>query len=293
MARGITETDVHTAADELVAAGERPTVDRIRTHLGTGSPNTVTRWLETWWRGLATRLETHSAKLALPDVPEVVRTAMGHVWEVALEAGRGQAEASLAPERQQLTEARATLASQLTAAGDQVRQANAAEQQATATAQAAEAALAISTQRAGELATQVSHLQRQCEDLNQRHGVQETQLQAALTRLDQERAAAAAEREDQQTHLRQTEDRAYAEIDRLRQELKVAKAQLSTQAREHASALRAAEQAQRAAEKAQHLAERESAAANARLQAIAPTPLPKARTPRKTATTGQRRAVAS
>lgn len=47
MARGITETDVHTAADELVAAGERPTVDRIRTHLGTGSPNTVTRWLET------------------------------------------------------------------------------------------------------------------------------------------------------------------------------------------------------------------------------------------------------
>lgn len=39
MARGITENDVHTAADELVAAGERPTVDRIRSHLGTGSPS--------------------------------------------------------------------------------------------------------------------------------------------------------------------------------------------------------------------------------------------------------------
>ena len=36
MARGITEHDVHTAADALVAAGERPTVDRIRAHLGTG-----------------------------------------------------------------------------------------------------------------------------------------------------------------------------------------------------------------------------------------------------------------
>ncbi|WP_235202835.1 DNA-binding protein [Stenotrophomonas maltophilia] len=30
MARGITESDVHTAADELVAKGERPTVERIR-----------------------------------------------------------------------------------------------------------------------------------------------------------------------------------------------------------------------------------------------------------------------
>ena len=29
MARGITESDVHTAADEIVVAGERPTVERI------------------------------------------------------------------------------------------------------------------------------------------------------------------------------------------------------------------------------------------------------------------------
>lgn len=34
MARGITESDVHTAADELVASGERPTVERIRGHGG-------------------------------------------------------------------------------------------------------------------------------------------------------------------------------------------------------------------------------------------------------------------
>lgn len=47
MARGITESDVHAAADQLVAAGERPTIERIRAHLGTGSPNTVLRWLET------------------------------------------------------------------------------------------------------------------------------------------------------------------------------------------------------------------------------------------------------
>lgn len=50
MARGITESDVHGAADALVADGERPTVERIRAYLGTGSPNTVVRWLETWWQ---------------------------------------------------------------------------------------------------------------------------------------------------------------------------------------------------------------------------------------------------
>ncbi len=65
MARGITESDVHAAADALVAGGERPTVERIRVHLGTGSPNTVVRWLETWWRKLGGRLAAQQAKLDL------------------------------------------------------------------------------------------------------------------------------------------------------------------------------------------------------------------------------------
>lgn len=48
MARGITELDFHQAADSVVLAGERPTVERIRAVLGTGSPNTVIR---IWTRG--------------------------------------------------------------------------------------------------------------------------------------------------------------------------------------------------------------------------------------------------
>src|SRR5690606_7762285 len=70
MARGISEHDVHQAADALVVAGERPTVERIRAHLGTGSPNTVVRWLDTWWRGLGARLHEQQARLALPEAPE-------------------------------------------------------------------------------------------------------------------------------------------------------------------------------------------------------------------------------
>ncbi|WP_208415220.1 DNA-binding protein [Xanthomonas euroxanthea] len=37
---------MHGAACAL-ADGERPTVERIRAHLGTGLPNRVVRWLET------------------------------------------------------------------------------------------------------------------------------------------------------------------------------------------------------------------------------------------------------
>ena len=72
MARGITESDVHSAADEIVAAGDRPTVERIRAHLGTGSPNTVTRWLDTWWRGLGPRLEAQQRRFAVPNAPEAI-----------------------------------------------------------------------------------------------------------------------------------------------------------------------------------------------------------------------------
>ena len=88
MARGITETDVHTAADELVAAGERPTVERIRAHLGTGSPNTVTRHLDTWWQALGGRLEAQRKHLSMSEAPEAVATLAAQWWGVALEAAK-------------------------------------------------------------------------------------------------------------------------------------------------------------------------------------------------------------
>ena len=66
--KGVTQEQVNRAADALVAAGERPTVDRIRAFLGTGSPNTVTRLLEGWWQTLGGRLTAQQAKLAFEVV---------------------------------------------------------------------------------------------------------------------------------------------------------------------------------------------------------------------------------
>src|SRR3546814_610189 len=99
MARGITESDVHSAADAIVDAGERPTVERIRAHLGTGSPNTVTRWLETWWQGLGQRLQAQQASLSLPDAPDAVGKVAGELWRLALEHAQANANEALEAER--------------------------------------------------------------------------------------------------------------------------------------------------------------------------------------------------
>ncbi|MBW0171062.1 MAG: DNA-binding protein [Hydrogenophaga sp.] len=39
--RGVQVDEVWSAADAVLAQGERPTIERVRAHLGRGSPNTV------------------------------------------------------------------------------------------------------------------------------------------------------------------------------------------------------------------------------------------------------------
>ena len=99
MARGITESDVHTAADEIVGLGERPTVERVRAHLGTGSPNTVTRWLETWWQGLGRRLDAHHRSVAVPDAPDAVARLASELWASAMRHAQSIADDALRADR--------------------------------------------------------------------------------------------------------------------------------------------------------------------------------------------------
>jgi hypothetical protein len=54
--RGIQESDVWSAADELLAEGQRPTIERVRQKIGRGSPNTVSPMLERWFATLGKRL---------------------------------------------------------------------------------------------------------------------------------------------------------------------------------------------------------------------------------------------
>lgn len=109
---GIGERDVWEAADALLIAGARPTVERVRAQIGRGSPNTVGPLLDGWFKALGGRIQNPSAfhaEPARPDVPEPVLAAARKLWDAALEAARLEIEASLQSEREELARIRADL----------------------------------------------------------------------------------------------------------------------------------------------------------------------------------------
>ncbi|WP_394694821.1 DNA-binding protein [Pseudoxanthomonas japonensis] len=267
MARGITETDVHTAADELVAAGERPTVDRIRAHLGTGSPNTVTRHLDTWWQGLGRRLHTQQVRLAVPDAPDAVATLAGQWWALALDSAKTSLQASLAADQRVLEEERAAL--------HRERERLEAEASALrAQTEAAGQAELIATTQLTELQRLVRRLEGQLEELTQQRDAAtareveargakralEARLQALQDTAQSERASLAA-------HVQALENRAHAEVDRARQEVKELQGRLTAvtknQAASEASLRQALDEARTATAEASRSASSERARADA------------------------------
>jgi uncharacterized coiled-coil protein SlyX len=105
--RGISVGDVERAADALLRSGHRPTIERIREKLGTGSPNTINPLLDAWWRRLSARLDSGPA--ALHRLPESIAHLAEGLWLQALDEGRrraaqeqGSATRTLATEKQTL-----------------------------------------------------------------------------------------------------------------------------------------------------------------------------------------------
>ena len=265
MARGITESDVHGAADELVAAGERPTVERIRAHLGTGSPNTVTRWLETWWRGLGRRLQAQHMRLDIPAAPEAITALAGEWWGRALAAARDECAQALAAERdalqqdrQALEDERANFAAEALALRAQLEAARHSKQVANA--------------QTMELQRLIEQLQRQVNEVTQQRDMAltrgtdlESAREALQLQLQRVQDSARAERESLTQHLRAAEDRAHTEVDRARLEAKELASKLAALTRERAGTERQhsdqIEEARRAtADFQQHLAAQQARA---------------------------------
>lgn len=99
-ARGISASDVDRVADELLRAGIRPTVLKIRERLGTGSPNTINPLLDEWWKRLASRLD--SGPHALHRIPEAVAQITEALWLKALDSARERTRAEERTTRGQL-----------------------------------------------------------------------------------------------------------------------------------------------------------------------------------------------
>lgn len=231
MARGITESDVHTAADELVAKGERPTVERIRAHLGTGSPNTVTRWLETWWNRLGTRLQP--ARPDLEDAPAVLAELAGQWWELALKHAQEAARRELASSEQALAAEREALEASSRLATEELTQ-MLAERDVAITGEK------IATTQASELQHLVDQLQLQISELAEQRDLErrradrtETARQQLDARLHDALETAKSEREDWTEYVRSVENRALSDVDRARQEVKELQAQQSKASEQH------------------------------------------------------------
>lgn len=235
MAKGITETDVHHAADALVAAGGRPTVEGVRRHLGTGSPNTVTRWLDTWWQGLGDRLATAKARRAFPDAPSLVETLVGELWDQALTAARSEAENSLASDRDVLTVERAAVEQQLAQGLREIEAHQVVAVSAERGRAAAEARLADAERLIEHQIAQLADLADQRSTLLRRIEASEGERGALAQRLQEQEAAAATERGAQAQYVRALEDRSHAEVDRVRQEANELRRQVEALRREHAN----------------------------------------------------------
>ncbi|KGO99833.1 DNA-binding protein [Novilysobacter defluvii] len=233
MARGITQAQVDAAADALLQGGERPTIERVRQALGTGSPNTVTRLLDVWWKGLSERLQAREHKLALPEAPAAVAALASKLWEQALRAGRAEAEQALEDVRQELAAERTALDQH----GAELRQQVATAARATAEAQTlqrrAEAQLQGVQQLVDQLQAQLVDCKEQRDAAGRRASDAEADAASLRSRVTQAEDAMRQEREAHAAHLRTVENRAYAEVDRARQELKSVRAELRTGREQH------------------------------------------------------------
>lgn len=208
MARGVTQDQVTHAADALLARGERPTIEKVRAELGTGSPNTLLRLLDVWWAELAGRLAAQ-ARAQLPDIPETVQRAMMTLWSEAVVATRQETEARY-KEREQALEARETA---LLAQHEQIAAREATQQEV----------LVLSQRQCEALKMDLTNERRRADDLQQSlatalHSLTEAQAAVAASRRASE-AAQKAFRTDRE-RAEATEQRWLREVDRAREEAK-------------------------------------------------------------------------
>ena len=76
---GITLEEVENTAEKILAAGENPTIERIRRLLGTGSNSTIAKYLHEW---RSSRLLASTHDNPAPNIPpDPVHAAVNHVWE--------------------------------------------------------------------------------------------------------------------------------------------------------------------------------------------------------------------
>jgi hypothetical protein len=78
----VSYTEVERAALQVLAEGSRPSIKKIQTRLGRGSPQTILTCLRRFWRDLGTRAQGDPA--ALTRLPTEIGEAVDTIWQRAL-----------------------------------------------------------------------------------------------------------------------------------------------------------------------------------------------------------------
>lgn len=219
MARtGVTEEQVAAAADKLLQAGERPTIERVRVVLGTGSPNTLIRHLDAWWKSLGTRLLERQRVDALPDAPPEVAEAALALWKAAMTQASRLAQAGVSEQVAELEALRAATREREQAAMELAR---ADRERAAAADTQRQLADARVTELGRTCAQKDVMIQTLAADL-ERERASSQDLAETLRRtaeaLDSAQRQAISDRDATAAYIKAVEDRAHAEIDRARQE---------------------------------------------------------------------------
>lgn len=238
--RGVSENDVWRAADALLLEGRRPTIEAVRRYLGGGSPNTVTPYLDTWYKGLGKRLQDPRAFAAPAGIPEPVAAAAAHFWESALAVARGE----LTAERDALALAQRRLIEEQEALQAESKRMAAAEVALNEALTLAKEQLSNAVERGDRLVKRNDALEADMRDIK-------AQLQAARDELEVERRDRAADAKQaletlavERERFEANERRWMLETDRARETAKVANAALET-AREQLATERRATQLER------------------------------------------------
>lgn len=231
--RGVQQEEVWAAADQLVADGLRPTIERVRLKLGRGSPNTVSPMLDAWFATLGSRLGvTEDKKLTAGDLPAPVRQAVTKLWDTALLSAQGVAEQGLLQAQQALAAERVAIELRET---DLANREQALKERQSAQDEILQAARIQITDLTARL--------EQSQALTNKRDAEIDALQLKLSDLDKQRVADqrrseeviklhAEERRQLEERATITERRLMTELDRERQETKRLKLSLQQAAQQ-------------------------------------------------------------
>ena len=217
MPKGITQEQVSAAADALVADGENPTVEKVRAALGTGSPNTVTRMLDVWRTQLGGRLRQLRT---IPGLPDDVGLAMTELWRLAVEHADGVLRDGMTERRAELEALATRLAEERAQWSATLAEAETAVAQARMQRDLAEHACSTLDDQLQDSHALSNDLQQQRDRLQAQVDLHQADLQAMRIERTALDAAIREDRERQAEHVRQVENRAHQEVDRVRQDAK-------------------------------------------------------------------------